>query len=118
PEEIIAKIDPREAEIQKKGAAYGLNSALERASDDIERRYAEEAAKHAELELRDLKETNRRMTGAIPETDIRKAELEYSRSILAIEKATHDMKVATLEAGAKRAEVKMAELSIDRRTIR
>lgn len=117
-EEVLARIDAREPEVQKRGAEYALRSAVTRANDDIEKLYAVAAADVARQELAGLLESNSQRPGAIAQSDIRKAELEVTRSDLAIKKAEHDRKVANLEAWTKKVEVDMAQLSIERRTIR
>lgn len=117
-EDVLARIDTRQPEKQKEVAKYALQTALEKAKDDIEIRYARAASRVARETVAELQQTNMSVAKAVTESDLRQAQLDYERSVLAIEKAGKDKKLAGLEAWTKKAEVEAADMAIQRRTLR
>jgi multidrug efflux pump subunit AcrA (membrane-fusion protein) len=113
----IGQIDDSEPQLQKKAAKYAMDGALKRARDDIEIRYAmaQEATTKADYDK--YLEANRQAPGAVTGVDLRRAELEWKRATLAIEKAKHDQELAKYEYWTKKAELEGAELAIKRRVI-
>ncbi|TWT30242.1 HlyD family secretion protein [Posidoniimonas corsicana] len=117
-EDVIAKIDTRMQEMDKKVATYKYHAAVKKANDDIEIRYAEKAKEVAVAELEEVEGVREKYEKAISDPQYRKAKLEAERSVLAIDKAANDRKLALLEAYVARGEVESAELMIERRTVR
>ena len=110
--DLLAKIDDREAKAAVKVAQYALQSAQQRAEEDIEIRYAKAAEAVAKIDvLQDLK-ANKDHPGAIPEIEIRRKKLDRDRSTLQIEKAQKDQILARLEADTKNAELEAAEMAL------
>lgn len=116
-EDVIAKIDVSMQEMEKKIAIYEYNAAVKRAKDDIEIRYSRKASDVAKAEHEELLDAESRVPGVIPDPQMRKAKLDWERSILAIDKAGNDMKLAHLDALVARAKVDAADLAIQRRTV-
>lgn len=117
-EEVLAKIDPRQAEMQKRVAKYGLRSATKQANNNVEIEYSKAAALVAEAEYQRLLDTNAHTDRAVPDADVDKAKLDWERSIWAIKKAEVEKELAMLDAWTKKAEVDASEMAIDRLTIR
>ncbi|MEM6331370.1 MAG: HlyD family efflux transporter periplasmic adaptor subunit, partial [Planctomycetota bacterium] len=117
-EDVLVKIDTRQAEKARDVARLALRAAVELARDEIEITYAKAAADVAMSTLQELRETNARVQGAVTEADVRQARLDHRRSILAIEKAEKDKMMAGFDAQTKMAELQAAELAIERRTLR
>lgn len=115
--EVLARIDPREAQARKVAADYGLKVAIERAKDDIEERFAEAQAAASESEVQELEAANSGVAKAVPEAELRTARLNWKRSLLAIEKAQHDRELAKMEAWVKSAELDLAKIGLERRAI-
>ncbi len=116
-EDVIAKIDARMAEMQKRIAVYKFNAAVKRANDEIEIEYSKKAAEVADAEYQEMLEVQSRMAKAFTDPEMRKAKLDSERSVLAVEKAANDQKLALLDAYAAKGEVDAAAVSIERRTI-
>jgi multidrug efflux pump subunit AcrA (membrane-fusion protein) len=116
-EQEVARIDDREAQQAKRVAEFAYNAADERAKDDIEIKYSKAATDVAQADLLSMNDANESVAKAITPMDIRKAELEVTRSRLGTEKALKDQKLAVLDAGTKRAELDAAELGIQRRVL-
>lgn len=117
-EDVIAKIDTRMQEMEKKVATYKYHAGVKRANDDIEIKYSIKAQEVAQAELEEVEGVREKMEKAISDPQYRKAKLEAERARLAIEKAQNDMKLALLEAYVAKGEVEAADLAIERRTVR
>ena len=116
--EVIGKIDDSQPQAQKDAAQAGYNAAYAKWKDDVEIRYSAAAADVAHADYDQLIETNKMAEKAVASVDVRKAKLDWDRSVLAIEKAKKDQELAKYDAYTKQAELKAAELAIDRRTIK
>jgi RND family efflux transporter MFP subunit len=116
--EVIGKIDDSQPQAQKDAAEAGYNAAYAKYKDDVEIRYNVAASDVAHADYDQLIETNKMAEKAVASVDIRKAKLDWDRSVLAIEKAKKDQELAKYDAYTKHAELKAAELAIDRRVIK
>jgi multidrug efflux pump subunit AcrA (membrane-fusion protein) len=116
--DVIGKIDDSQPQAQKDAAQAGYNAAYNKWQDDVEIRYSKAAADVAKADYDQLIATNKMAAKAVAEVDVRKAKLDWERSVLAIEKAEHDQKLAMYDAYTKQAELKAAQLAIDRRSLR
>jgi len=115
--DLLARIDDRIARAQVDVARLGHESALKRAEDDIEQRYAKKAAGVAYVDwLRDV-EANESKKNAVPDIQIRQKKLVFERSELQIEKALKDQELALKDAEMKRAEQLAAQIGVDQRAI-
>jgi macrolide-specific efflux system membrane fusion protein len=113
----IGQIDDSEPQLQKEAATYAMNGALKRAKDDVEIRFAKAQALVSQADYENLVEANQRAKGAVTDTDVRRAKLDWDRAKLAIEKAAHEQELAKFEYFTKKAELAAAELAIKRRVI-
>lgn len=115
--DLLAVIDDREAKAAVNVAEYAVQSAEQKAKEDIEERYARAAAAVAQVDLdQDLK-ANQVQPQAVPEIEIRRKRLDLQRATLQIEKAQKDRFLAGLEAKTKSAERDAAQIALDARTI-
>jgi multidrug efflux pump subunit AcrA (membrane-fusion protein) len=114
----IARIDDKQAQMQKKISYYGWLAAAKRSQDDVEIRYSKVAADTAQADLDDLKESNQLHDKAITATDIRQAELTRDKGVLQIERAEQDKIIAGYDANTKKAEYEASEVAIERRIVR
>lgn len=117
-DELLATIDDREAQAAVKVAKYAEAAALKRAEEDIEERYAKAASLVAKAEWEKVLQANQIKKGAVPETEVERAKLDYQRATLQIEKAGNDQILAAYDSKTKTAEREAAEVALDRRTIR
>jgi multidrug efflux pump subunit AcrA (membrane-fusion protein) len=114
----IALIDDRQVRLQMEAAKFGHDAAERRYNSDIEVRYAEEASKVAEAEVRRMNDANRQTPGAVAPAEVDKAKLQHSTTLLQIEKAKQDRALAWYDVGTKGAEYRLAELGAQRRMIK
>lgn len=117
-EDVIAKIDAREPETERRIAQYERDAKIKQAKDDIEIRYARAAAAFAKEDLEGVLKVIDDVEKAVTDVEVNKAKLDYERSRLAIEKAEKDQELARLDAWTAQARMDAAQMKIDRRTIR
>lgn len=113
----LARIDDKNALVQKKAAELKLNVAKEEARNDISVRYATATAKVAEAEYFQRIEANRDVPGAVSQSEIRALLLKHREAVLSIEKAQMRQRIAELEMGVSKAELEATEDNIRRRLI-
>ena len=122
-DEVIGKIDDRVPQMEKTIAEQQFRAVKKQMEEDIEKRYAEAAAKVAHADYLDLKSANEsgRKIGidkVVQETDVRRAKLEHDRAVLQIEKADHDKQILEFDKNSRLAEYHAALLAIERRVIK
>jgi multidrug efflux pump subunit AcrA (membrane-fusion protein) len=113
----IAQIDEREIQMQKTAADYAFRAAYKKWKDDVDIRYAETAAKHAEADYMVMVKANEIQERAITDVDLRAGKLAWEKMDLAAEKAVKERELAQYDAYMKQAELGLANLAIERRTI-
>ncbi|MCC6492835.1 MAG: HlyD family efflux transporter periplasmic adaptor subunit, partial [Pirellulales bacterium] len=99
-------------------ADYTYQAALARAEDKVEEVFAKASAEHALVDLQKDQLANQRTPNAVPDIEIRQKKLAYRRAQLQTEKAQKDRTIAAKEAEVKKAELKAAQIALDRRTLR
>jgi RND family efflux transporter MFP subunit len=113
---LIAHVEPKEGDIVRKDqeivflkdeAAVALfNVAKQKAENDVNKRFAEKSAAVAYAEWQKMLESNRKVPGTIPETEVNRAKLNYEKGILQGEQAEQEQEVAKLEMEKAAAELK------------
>jgi multidrug efflux pump subunit AcrA (membrane-fusion protein) len=94
-----------------------FKASSEQATNDVNERFSRKAAAHANSEYQRNLIANKSQRNAVAEIDVLRLKLAWEKATLQIEQAELDRKVAGLTANVKKAEVEMAQLSIDRRKI-
>lgn len=113
---LIAHVEPKEGDIVRKGqeivflkdeiAVALFNVAKQKAENDVNRRFAEKSAAVAFAEWQRMVESNRKVPGAIPSTEVERAKLNYEKGLLQGEQAEFEQVVANLEKEKAAAELK------------
>jgi multidrug efflux pump subunit AcrA (membrane-fusion protein) len=88
-------------------ARASLAAAEKEAANNVDIRYAEISSDVARLEHEQAIQVNERSKGAISITDVRRAKLEFDRSLLQIEQARHKQAIAVLKRDEAAAQLKM-----------
>ncbi len=112
--QVIGKIDDSEPVMKKKAAGAAYAGAYNRWKDDVEIRFSKAQADVDHADYEQMVESNKIAQKSITETEVRGQKLKWDRSLLAIEKASHDQILAKFEAYTKQAELDAAELEIQR----
>ncbi len=113
---LIAHVEPKEGDIVRKDqeivflkdelAVALFNVAKQKAENDVNKRFAEKSAAVAEAEWKRLLESNRKVPGSVPQTDVERAKLNFEKGILQGEQAAHEQVVAKLEMDKAAAELR------------
>jgi multidrug efflux pump subunit AcrA (membrane-fusion protein) len=113
----MGRVNDGQARMAKLVAEAEFKIAQEKATNDIEVRFAESAAKVAEYEYRASLEANRRAPNAISSVKLQELALSYEKAQRQIEQSQHNQSIFREEAEAKRVAVQAAEDDIRRRQI-
>jgi multidrug efflux pump subunit AcrA (membrane-fusion protein) len=116
--QVIGQIDDREIQTQKKSAEYALSAAIKKYKDDVDIRYADTAASHAEADYQIMVEATKVFEKSVTDVDLRAAKLNWEKMVLAAEKARKERELAGYDMYMKNAELDAAKLAIDRRVIK
>lgn len=112
--ELLAQIEDSLPRMQYNVAGYKLKVAEKEAGDDISIRYAQIAAKVAEVEHQQAVDANNKVTGAVPLAEVRRLLLKHREMVLSIEKAQKEMAIAALQVKVSEAEVQAAAANLER----
>lgn len=115
--DLLAKIDDRRAQIDKRLAADEYNSAREKADNDINLRYSTAAADVAEAAYQAALDANSRVANSVAASEVRKLKLEHRRALLQIEQSRLEQSTMGHEASAAAGKVEAADDNIKRRRI-
>jgi multidrug efflux pump subunit AcrA (membrane-fusion protein) len=113
----MGRVNDGQARMAKLVAQAEFKIAENKATNDIEVRYAESAAKVAEYEYRASLQANQRAPNSISAVKLQELALSYEKAQRQIEQAQHNMAIFREEAEAKRVAVEAAEDDIRRRQI-
>lgn len=116
-DELLAQIDDVVPRKKYEVADYKLKAAIRQASDNIDVRYADMAAKVAAKVHQKNLDANRQTPGTVPEVEVDRQRLDRDRCYLSIEKAQKDLDVAGLQKQVAEAELQQARVEIERRQI-
>lgn len=114
----LARVDDREAQAQWTVKKKDYEVAKQEADSVVNIRYNQVTADVARKAYEKLKEANKNQGRAVSEIEVLRAELEWRKAELGIEKAKQDRTSAVLTADAKNAEVGAAEVGVNRRILR
>jgi len=113
----IGQLDDQQARLSREAAMLERDAALTRANDDIEVRFARASLNVAEAELSQSLEINRKRTGAVTLSEIRRLKLASHRAELQIDRSNLELKVGMMNAKVQEAAVKSADAAIARRRL-
>jgi len=115
--QVLAQIDDIHARMQQRVAGFELQVAREEAESDVSVRYARATEAVARQEWQQAVEANKKVTGAVPQAEVRRLVLKQNEAALSIEQAQMRRRIAALEANVREAQVEAAEVNIARRRI-
>ncbi|MGC3971505.1 MAG: hypothetical protein QM775_30430 [Pirellulales bacterium] len=106
---MIGRVGDSQARMAKLVAEAEYKIAQDKATNDIEVRYAESAAKVAEFEYRAGIQANERAPASISQVKMQELALAYEKAQRQIEQAQHNVEIYKEEAAAARVKVDAAE---------
>lgn len=116
-ETLVGRVGDSQARMAKLVAEAELKIAQDKATNDIEVRYAESAAKVAEFEYRAAIQANERASASISQVKMQELALAYEKAQRQIEQAQHNLEIYKEEAAAQRVKVDAAEDDVKRRQV-
>jgi multidrug efflux pump subunit AcrA (membrane-fusion protein) len=114
---LLAQIDDLQAQMAKKVAQLEYDVSRKEAENDISVRAAQAASLVAKAEYDEAIEANRRVSGTVTPSEVRRLLLTYNRSRLQIELAQLEFSIVRLNTRTRAAQVEAAENAIQRRRI-
>jgi multidrug efflux pump subunit AcrA (membrane-fusion protein) len=112
--DLLAQIDDIVPRAKQNVSLYKLKAAQKEATDDINIRFSEAAARVARADCEQDEAANQKIPGTVQQTTVRQHLLEHQKMVLSIEKAVKDMEVAKLQAGVSQAELDAAAAEVER----
>jgi multidrug efflux pump subunit AcrA (membrane-fusion protein) len=116
--DVIAKIDDDQPQMEKRKAQAEYDQALAKAQSDVDVQYSEAAEKVAEAEYKKALESHTKVPGSVTEVERDRLALNEKKSELQIDQARLEQRLAALAAQSKEVEVLAAENAIGRRLIK
>ncbi len=116
--EVITLIDDAIPQAERRKALAEEKAAQEKASSDVDIRYAVAASGVAKFEYLKNVEANSRAKGAVSEVEVQRSKLAWDRAVLQIEQSQLEQRISKLTADTKSAEVEAADEAIRHRQIR
>ncbi len=113
----LAQIDDEQAKMSVQVQQAKLSAAEKEASNDVNIRYAKAARNVADAEVKQAKETNARVSGAVPTSEVRRLELSLVQATLQIEQASNQFEISKYQVDVSKAELNAAQLGVARRIV-
>lgn len=117
PGQEMGSIEADEAEMALAVARFELQMASEKATNDVDYRFAVKSSDVAKTELRRAEESIEKFPKSISPTELDRLKLTAQRAELSIEQAQRDLKLAGIQKQLKQQEVDTASLAVRRRKI-
>jgi multidrug efflux pump subunit AcrA (membrane-fusion protein) len=118
PEQVVAKIDDREALMAQRVAKRQYDAARKKAQNDISVEAAIKSEEVAEAEMNKAMEANKKVPNSYSDTEVRRLKLNWERAGLQAKLAEFENQVAALDAHAIYAQWEQAGALIERRKLR
>lgn len=115
--QLLAQIDNRQPQLDKRAAELERDAALAKAADDIEVRYSEAALAVAAADLDRALAIDRKSPGGVTQQEIQKLRLAKHRDELQIDRSKLEMRIGKMNADVHQASVQAAEDALQRRQI-
>lgn len=113
----LGGIEADQAEMALAAARFELQIASEKATNDVDYRFAVKSCDVSKTELRRAEESIEKFPKSISPTEMDRLRLAADRAELAIEQAQRDLKLAGIQKQVKQQEVDAAALAVRRRKI-
>lgn len=116
--QLLADLDSSDAIVRLQEASLNHQVAVMEATNDINVKASDSAAKVAQAEVEESEAVNTESPGSIPATKLRRERLTAERSQLQVDVAQLEFDIAGITANVRQQQVKAAENSLGRRSIR
>lgn len=117
PGDLLARLDDRDALVQRTIAQIEEEISRHEAENDVRLRATEAAAAVAEAEHIEVLDINREVADAIPQVRVRRLQLSRAQSLLQVEVAQLELRLAALQNGLLAARLEAAARAVERTRI-
>ncbi len=114
---LLAQIDDQVARMAERAAQLKYDVAQEKATNDVQTRFARKAAEVAEAELQRSTESVARFAKSVSQSQLDVERLNVEKTRLEAEQADHNQQIASLEMKSAENEVDAARVQLSRRQI-
>jgi macrolide-specific efflux system membrane fusion protein len=115
--DLLARIEDTEARIVEHRASADLEIARENAENDVNIRFAKKSVEVAKAELRRSEESLQKYPKSVSESEMDRLKLVVERSVLEVEQAEHEFKIAGFQRRIKENDHRAAEEKVNRHQI-
>jgi multidrug resistance efflux pump len=115
--DLIVRLNDDELQIQLERAQIEHQIAAMAAESQVDIEYARKSRDVAAADLQRSEQANLRVKNSIPQARIEKQKLEKDRTVLQLEKAQRDFRIAQLNANLAKNEVKNAQSQLNKAKI-
>lgn len=115
--DLLAKIEDTAAVLAKKKAKLEWDIARERSENDVNIRFADKSEAVARAEFKRAEESNEIFPKSISDTEMDRLQLTVEKTVLEVEQAKHEHKIAGQTALVKQSEHEIAADQVQRRQI-
>jgi macrolide-specific efflux system membrane fusion protein len=115
---LVARIDNRSTVAKQRIAKGEFDAATAQANNNAEVEVAKKAVEVSLAEYEQSKDIRKRNPGAVSETQLRKDQFTYEKSLAQVDQATNEKEIARLTATAKQAQYDAATVELDLREIK
>ena len=116
--QLLADLDNSDAMVRLEEASLNHEVAIKEATNDINVKASDSAAKVAQAEVEESEAVNAESPGSIPATKLRRERLTAERSMLQVDVAKLEFEISGITARVRGQQVKAAENSLERRSIK
>ena len=116
--QLLADLDSSDAIVRLQEASLNHQVAVMEATNDINVKASDSAAKVAQAEVEESEAVNAESPGSIPATKLRRERLTAERSMLQVDVAKLEFEISGITARVRGQQVKAAENSLERRSIK
>jgi multidrug efflux pump subunit AcrA (membrane-fusion protein) len=117
PNDLIAKLDDRQAIVQRRIAEAQHEMVAKKADNDVDVRLAQAEHRVKKFEHEQALEANKVVSKVVGQVELKRMVLAYEEASLKAEKAERDVGVFASEKVAKAQEIEAAKLGVERRTV-
>jgi multidrug efflux pump subunit AcrA (membrane-fusion protein) len=112
--QLLAQIDDTEARLEEEQANLDVQMARLNAANDVNLSFARKSVDVAQAELQRAEQSNLSFAKSVSESEMDRLRLVVERSVLAVEQAEHEQKIADLTLQARESMARSAQEKVQR----
>jgi macrolide-specific efflux system membrane fusion protein len=113
-DQLLAQVDDTAAHLEKEQANLEVQIARANAENEVNLRFARKSLDVAKAELQRAEQSNRSFAKSVSDSEMDRLSLVVERSVLAVEQAEHEQKLADLTLQARESMARSAQEKVQR----